>query len=441
VALDEKFGELQQTIDLERAGRHEDARAIVNSEVGRRAMDEVRDLAGQLDANVHARMISAAAQEARTRRYMLGALAVAAVGIVGLFAVVVGDTRRQLRRLNAARTRLRTMVRGLERRVVRRTRELTEINRRFDIALEASGIVVFTQDRDLKYTWISHSLPDFPMEHAIGRSDRDILPARSFAAFERLKRGVIETGLPARGEVSVELNGAVRWWNLTIVPTLAADGTPEGLLCGAVDISGRRETEARVRLLMGEVTHRSKNLLSVIQAIMRQTAAHSTSMQDFSDRFSARLKSLAASHDLLVQENWQGAALHDLVRSQLGHYSDRVGAQIEIEGPPLIVPPAAAQHIGMALHELATNAAKYGALSVPRGRVRIAWAVVVDADGGRSCELSWSESGGPQVTRPARSGFGRIVIERTVARALDGKVSLGYAPGGVRWAITFQVPS
>jgi PAS domain S-box-containing protein len=285
-------------------------------------MDRIRALGEQLDGYLHSSLAMAVAQETRTRKFMVSALAVAMLGFAGLSVLLVHDIRRQLWRLNAARSRLRTLVSSLEARVARRTRELTEINQRFDAALEASGIVVFAQDRELTYTWLSHGFPDQPIEDVLGKSDQQILPARALPPIERLKRSVLDSGQPARGEVAVERDGTVRWWNLTIVPALAADGTTVGLVGGLVDISARKETEARIRLLVSEVTHRSKNLLSVIQTIMRQTAMHSASVEDFSVRFTARLRSLAASHDLLVQENWQGAALHDLVLSQLGPYAD-----------------------------------------------------------------------------------------------------------------------
>jgi two-component sensor histidine kinase len=188
---------------------------------------------------------------------------------------------------------------------------------------------------------------------------------------------------------------------------------------------------------MRELTHRSKNLLSVIQAIMRQTASNSTSVEDFETRFTARLQSLAGSHDLLVRDDWQGASMRELVRSQLGHYIDRADSHIELTGEPLQVGPDAAQHIGMAMHELATNAAKYGALSVPDGKVLISWLVSPAPDGTPMCRLSWEETGGPPVERPSRRGFGRVVIERTVARALNGDVQIDYASAGLRWTLEF----
>src|SRR6185312_722503 len=227
--------------------------------------------------------------------------------------------------------------------------------------------------------------------------------------------------------------------DLTVHPLTDIRGETIGIIAGAVDITRYKEQEARIRLLMRELTHRSKNLLTVIQAIMRQTASNSSSFADFETRFSARLDSLAGSHDLLVREDWQGAAMRELVRSQLGHYTDRGGSQIELTGEPLQIRPDAAQHIGMALHELATNAAKYGALSIPTGKVHVSWTVRTSPDGKSICHLSWEETGGPPVERPSRRGFGRVVIERTVARALGGEVCIDYAETGLRWMLRFPV--
>src|SRR5262249_58703850 len=142
----------------------------------------------------------------------------------------------------------------------------------------------------------------------------------------------------------------------------------------AVDVSDGKEGEAHLRLLMRELTHRSKNLLAVIQAMARQTARYSESIDGFLERFGARLQALARSHDLLVQEEWHGVALAELVKSQLT-YLDRTGAQIVAEGPAVMLRPEAAQSLGLALHELAMNALRYGALSTPAGKnsIRRAW--------------------------------------------------------------------
>ena len=185
---------------------------------------------------------------------------------------------------------------------------------------------------------------------------------------------------------------------------------------------------------MRELTHRSKNLLAVIQAMARQTARHAGSTKMFLDQFSARLQALATSHDLLIQESWYGVSLSELVRSQLEHYLDRNGQQISIEGIPVVLKPEVAQNLGLALHELATNALKYGALSVPTGHVSVRWRRIFDR-AGEAVEIVWTETGGPQVSAPQRRGFGSLVIERNLARSLDAEVDLTFPHSGAQCRI------
>jgi PAS domain S-box-containing protein len=206
----------------------------------------------------------------------------------------------------------------------------------------------------------------------------------------------------------------------------------------ARDITDRKRWEDHTQLLMREVTHRSKNLLAVIQAMARQTKLASKDVNDFEVRFSGRLQALAAAHDLLVQRDWRGASMSEVVKSQLGHYLDQQSSQIELDGPSLIVTPEAAQNIGLAVHELSTNAAKYGALSVPEGRVKVRWDHGEASDGGR-LQLSWVERGGPEVIQPSRRGFGQVVTEQLTARALHGSANLLFERSGVCW--TLNIPS
>ena len=196
-----------------------------------------------------------------------------------------------------------------------------------------------------------------------------------------------------------------------------------------VDITSRKRAEEQVRLLLREVNHRSKNLLSVVQAIASQTAASGSA--DFIARFSARLQALAANQDLLVKSQWRGVELKELVHAQLAHFEDLVGGRIMIEGPPLHIAAEAAQPIAMALHELGTNAGKYGALSNDEGKVSIAWGMGRDG----TFHLSWAERGGPSVVSPTRRGFGTVVIAAVPEAQLDAEVSLDFPPSGVIWRL------
>lgn len=325
-------------------------------------------------------------------------------------------------------------IRSLESEQRRLTAELGATLQRYETALRGSNVTVFTQDQHLRYTSISNPFLGRSVDEIVGHTDAEVLPAANRTALVALKRKALEDGEPDDSEIHIRDGAVDRWFDLHIEPLRDPLGDIVGLTCAAVDITERKESEAHLRLLMRELTHRSKNLLAVIQAMARQTARHSGSVNDFLDRFGARLQALATSHDLLVQESWHGASLQSLVQLQLGHYLERADPQIAFEGPAILLKPEAAQGLGLALHELATNAAKYGALSTPAGRVAIRWRRL-PASEGHGVELTWEERGGPGVAPPEHRGFGTLVIERHLARALDTEVELSFPPEGVRCRI------
>ncbi|MGA9080899.1 MAG: HWE histidine kinase domain-containing protein [Pseudolabrys sp.] len=309
---------------------------------------------------------------------------------------------------------------------------------RYETALRGSQVTVYTQDRDLRYTSISNSMLGRSVEDILGHTDADILKPDASAALIALKREVLASGEAKRAEVPLEDAPGMRWHDLHIEPLRNESGDVVGLTCASVDVTERKEGEAHLRLLLRELTHRSKNLLAVIQAMARQTARHAGSIEGFLTQFGARLQALAASHDLLVRESWYGASLGELIRSQLGGYLDGSTNQVSIEGPALALKPEAAQNLGLALHELAANAAKYGALSVPNGRVSITWNQRGDRAEG-AVDLDWKERLGPKVKARRKKGFGSIVIERNLARALDAKVNLDFDPNGLQCHI--EIPA
>jgi two-component sensor histidine kinase len=175
-------------------------------------------------------------------------------------------------------------------------------------------------------------------------------------------------------------------------------------------------------------------MLSLVQAIARQTA--STSAGDFLGRFEDRVEALATAQDLLVSHAWRAVPLADLVRSQLAHFSNLFGDRITIEGPPVQLKPDTTQAIGMALHELATNAAKYGALSNDTGQVEIVWTVEDNAGERDRFTMGWSESGGPPVKPPKRRGFGSRIVCDMLEMSPGSSVSLDHEPTGVSWRFT-----
>jgi PAS domain S-box-containing protein len=301
---------------------------------------------------------------------------------------------------------------------------------RYDTALRGSQVIVYTQDRDLRYLSISNSMLGRSAEDILGCTDTEIFSLDGATAMMAVKREVLATGEAKRAEVPLEDARGMRWHDLHIEPLRNEANEIIGLTCASVDVTERKEGEAHLRLLLRELTHRSKNLLAVIQAMARQTANHAGSTDAFLKQFGSRLQALAASHDLLVRESWYGASLGELIRSQLSSYLDGAAVQVSIEGPPIALKPEAAQNLGLALHELAINAAKFGALSVPAGRVLITWIrheTAVD----NAVELDWREQLGPKVKARRKKGFGTMVIERNLARALDAKVNMDFDPDGL----------
>lgn len=196
----------------------------------------------------------------------------------------------------------------------------------------------------------------------------------------------------------------------------------------------RQRAEDHTRLLMREVNHRAKNLLVVVEAIAKRSA--SDNFEEFMERFQKRLRALARNQDLLVRNEWKSISINELAASQLSHLSDF--RRIHTHGPHIEIDASASQALGMALHELATNSAKYGALSASGGEVRLVWELL-KVDGMERFSMTWTEQGGPLVARPLRSGFGSSVISDAVTMSLAGEVTLEFRPTGLRWNVVCPV--
>jgi PAS domain S-box-containing protein len=224
-----------------------------------------------------------------------------------------------------------------------------------------------------------------------------------------------------------------RHQDVEVVANLYDENGRSVIQCNIRDITTRKKVEEHNKLLMAEVNHRAKNLLSVVQAVARQTARKGDP-KTFVERLAERIDGLAASQDLLVANQWQGVEVSDLVVAQLEHFKDLIGTRVLLDGPRARLTPGAAQGIGMALHELATNAGKYGALSNHEGRVRIGWQIAAAKKA--KFLMSWSEDGGPAVAPPTHHGFGRMVIGQMVESAVHGKAEVDYRESGLSWNLS-----
>jgi PAS domain S-box-containing protein len=224
--------------------------------------------------------------------------------------------------------------------------------------------------------------------------------------------------------------------SVTVSPLRDSSGKIVGASKVARDITERKQADKLQRLLMDELNHRVKNTLATIQAIASQSLRRSKSPGDFVSSFSGRVQSLARAHDLLTQTKLQGAEIKELVHEQVVVGGNDDG-RISLFGPSLMLDAQAAVHLALVLHELATNARKYGALSTPNGRLAIKWEL--RTNGGRKLILDWKESGGPTVTAPKERGFGSTLIEKTL-QSHGGEVSVCYAANGVSSRISMPLP-
>lgn len=303
---------------------------------------------------------------------------------------------------------------------------LAEFTTRLNMALEGSSITIFEQDEDLRYTFMHNPPAGTSVDDFLGRSDYDLFEEDKHLEMFEAKLGLLRTGEAADYELTAELAGEIRTYDVKLEPKKMADGRVVGLIGVSVDMSDRKNQEEHWRLVMREMTHRSKNLLAVIQAMARQTAARSESTDIFVRDFTRRLRAMSVSHDLLVNENWRGVDLKKLVEMHVSQVIDLESAEVTIHGSKVALDASSAQNLGLALHELMTNAVKYGSLSVPDGRLTVSW----DVDGDEIC-IYWIESNGPPVVPAENSGFGRNLLETAIGASLDGSVDLKFKPEGL----------
>jgi len=309
------------------------------------------------------------------------------------------------------------------------SRRLAETLQRFNLALRSERITVFAQDLDLRYTWANTR--ETQIGSIVGRTDEDLLPQDDREPILYLKRRVIAEKAPACAEVAVGRGAERRWYDLHVEPNLSAEGEVTGITGASIDVTHRRRNEEQMRLVMRELTHRTKNLLTVVIAIARQTANHATTVEDYVPALIARLRALSAAQDLIVADDWAGVDIADLVRVLVGQYIPPQSERLELEGPPIILSPEASQNLGLAIHELASNAARFGALSNAAGALSVRWQVKTGKEDDLLA-LTWRERGGPAVLdRPSRRGFGMTVIERNLTRALDAEVDIRFEEAGL----------
>lgn len=236
-------------------------------------------------------------------------------------------------------------------------------------------------------------------------------------------------------------DGRQFWADLFISPVRDENGHVIQYFASVIDLTRHIEERAKSRMLIDELNHRVKNTLTTVQSIVSQALRNASDPAEIREAIESRLLALSRSHDLLTRENWESAGLRDIVNAALEPFGVANGGseRFKVTGENVRFTPKAALALGIAFHELATNAVKYGAFSGETGCVRVAWSIEQRDDGNRLI-LRWTEEGGPPVTPPAKKGFGSRVIERGLAFELGGKTLLDYRPDGVVCTIDIPLP-
>ena len=259
---------------------------------------------------------------------------------------------------------------------------------------------------------------------------------------EQWYRGLLEA-LPA-AVYTTDAGGRITFYNQAAVelagrpPLYDGAGAMVGAVNMLVDISERKHAELRQKALLDELNHRVKNTLATVQSLAAQTIRGAGVPHDVREAFEARLLALSRAHNHLTREQWGSADLKSLADEIFAPYSDGAGDRVRLEGGSVKLAPRAALMLAMVLHELATNAAKYGALSTVKGALAVSW-TVVESGGHRLC-IDWRESGGPPVQEPKSRGFGTRLVERGISGELKGSAEIAFAPGGVHCRLEIPLP-
>jgi PAS domain S-box-containing protein len=284
------------------------------------------------------------------------------------------------------------------------------------------------------YGWLSPE--PFTLEALLGLIHPEDRPRR-----DRMVAEAFATGRDLQIDYRViRPDGETVWMHVRGRAEYDPDGTPIGAIGVSADVTARKLAEERQNRLIAELNHRVKNTLASVQSIALQTGLTTHSPEEFLAAFDGRMRALVGAHDLLTSNAWQAASLEDVVRRTLAPYAarDGVGNRLAVEGPSIRFHPETAVTLHMAMHELATNAAKYGALSTPAGSVAVTWTVDRSTDPA-TVEIVWREQGGPPVVAPTRRGFGTNLLERGLARELGGSVTMAFALEGLVCVMRFAM--
>lgn len=301
--------------------------------------------------------------------------------------------------------------------------------------LRHAGLCVLYQDHNLAVRLVENPFGSWPDAAAIfAFGDHAIFPTATADSVVAAKRRVLETGEPERIEANLRKPPLDCWYELNIEPDLDAQDRVRGIFVAAADITEHKHREETLRGLLAEVSHRSRNLLAIVQSILGQTMRLETDPVDFAAKLRGRIQALAITQDLVTQANWQGAGFRHLASAQLDPFTEPSQFGLEIVGEDPQLPPNIALHVGLALHELAANSASFGVLRRRRGRIRVA----IDSDD-EHLRLVWDETH-PETIAPGHARFGTAVLTKVLPSATSGRATLDVTGERVHYLLEMPRP-
>lgn len=311
----------------------------------------------------------------------------------------------------------------------------------FRTIFEQANDYIFTSDLNQRLTSCNPAVCaalGYTPEEALGKSFADFIDADQFEQTTVMLGQKLAEGGTTRHTIRVNTrDGRTLIWEINSRLMLDDAGHPTGLHAIARDVTEMKRAEAHQKLLIDELNHRVKNTLAIVQSIARQSFKPGGDPDATRLAFEGRLQALSEAHDLLTRKQWEAAPMQLVVEDAMRPHAE--AHRLSISGPPIEIPPKTAISLSLAIHELGTNAVKYGALSVPGGRVSIRWDRIDEGDV-EQFTLLWAEDGGPPVTVPERRGFGTRMIERGLAAELNGTAVIEFAPDGLRCRVTAPLP-
>ncbi|UXN03706.1 sensor histidine kinase [Bartonella sp. HY406] len=303
-------------------------------------------------------------------------------------------------------------------------------------AIHNADICVFYQTPDLIFQWAKNLPPQLETLWKPHCLDGDLFDAETSSLMVKAKKSVLENGTGDTVEVKIGDGAKPSWLKFSIDCHRNDKDEIIGLITTGVNVSELRQREQVLKILLREVSHRSKNLLAIMQSIASQTARFSDSVADFLKKYQGRIQSLSHSQDLVTDSNWRGALLKDLISSQATGYTEHSSGRFIIHGENPYLFPSAALHIGLAFHELIINSSSYGALASDCGVVKIDCILKTNEDNSNFIQITWQEVFNPtNLTNAGNARFGSTVLERIVPASVDGKAEYYIKNGKVNYLL------